>query len=1065
MRLRKGLSIAALVCAVVFTAAVTYLFTADLGRHREWIESIGSNIIGRKLSIEGEFHLRLGRMIRLSAARIRLANAPWSVHPDMLQVNQLALQVDLWSLFSRPVRIQTLSVNTAQVSVERNNQYQFNWTLARQRNGRSPMIRKKSFFLDHFDARRIAIALHRPGVKSPVNIQLDSVQITEDQQERLNLSMETHLGKYNGTIQGFIGPFPSLLKRRNLTFALKGDSNLATFNVTGGIVSLKELEQPDIKLTAVGPEVEAVTALLGLPTIAQGAFKVTGTITGRSGNIDVKLDAYAGKLNAKVQLDASNLKRSPVFNLETQARGPNLGEVARLLGIKGIPQQPFTLAGRAHHDVSGTALEKIQLKADSIDFLVDGHLGKAPDYQDTLLTMKAQGADISAFREALGLNKMRAANFSFTGRVEHNSHGLVLKSGQLKVAKNVIQAKGALGTLPNLDGADIAFSLAAPNLATLGVIAGIDKLPQLPVNGEGHITQSAGIVALNSVELDLGVATVTSHGTVTRRPKGEGSKLYATIAGKNLFFLGNELGIKQLPSLPFKVKLSTEFQKNSVALQGMDATVGSSRLTGNGKLDLRYLTNAHFTLSAQGPDLGVLLFNIKNAPTLDIPFKLQCELVTSDVRISVQKLNATIGSTRVSAQGTLGTPPRFGDMNLKVKLSGKSLAESLKPFDITENVPNKSFEFSGRVKGSSKRVALAAQTRVGKDHGSGDITFEPGHPARLTLRLDADTLDLRPLLTKVEVVKPAKKPKSSSPDNKLLVPDTPLPMKWIEDLLASVEIKVSHLSLKTMQLHDFSIVGTVKPGLLDIKQIKGSTDTGQVYGALLIRKQDDGVQVDLNGHAEGTKLFALPDSTIPTEQLPPVVLDISLSGHGRSLHGLASNVNGRIQLLYGSGHVENRTGSGLLTSSLFAEIFRTLNPFDKRQPYTQLQCGIIVADAKDGIVTTDTVLLQTDKVLLTTKGQLNLKDESLDAVFSTKPREGLGISIAGAFNHYLKVSGTLANWQLTLNPTGAAIAGGAAAATGGLSVLAESLWGRIISGGNVCGKELKNRGLRLPGSK
>jgi uncharacterized protein involved in outer membrane biogenesis len=1076
MRLRKSLSVIGLVLAVLITGGITYLFTADLGRHRELIESIVSNSLGRKFSIEGDFHFRLGRVIRLSAGQIRVANAPWAKTPDMLDANQLALQLNLWSLISKPITIHSLSIGTARIDLERNKQNQANWDLGRQKT--APTL---PLFVEHADAHQIAVTFRDPDFQHPVDVRLGDIQIAEDQKSQLYLTMNTHIGAYNGTLAGKLGPLPSLLTGQHLTFSLKGDSKLGNFSMNGAFASLKNLEQPEIKLTASGPKVETITSLFNIPAIAKGPFKVTGTVTGRSGNVNLNLSADAGNLNAEVQLAASNLKRSPALNLVTQLRGPNLGETASLLGVKNLPQQSFTLEGHVLHDRSGTLLEKIQLQAKSIHVLADGRLGKAPGYQDTSLTLKAQGPDLSVFAPALGLKQMRAAKFNLTGHIEQTKKGLMLESGQLDVAENKLQATGVLGTLPNLDGADLNFSLSAPDLASLGTVTGVGKLPHLPINGDGHIRQSDGTLVLDSLDLDLGVATVSSHGTLAlkslarkslsrnskalKKSEDEGTELNVTIAGKDLSRVGKKFGVKQFPAQPFKATFRASYSGDTMALQDVNATVGSARLSGNASMNQpHFLRNARLEFLAQGSDLGMLLQNIKKAPAPHVQFKLQASLATNGDRTSVKKLTASIGATRMSAQGTLGEPPKLINTKLDVKLSGKSLASALKPFGITEHVPDESFEFSGHVAGGLKRITLASvQTRVGENHGHGDITLVPGKPARLTLRLNADTLDLTPLLAKAG--KPAAKPKPASPDNKLVIPNTPLDIKWPEDMQASADINIGHFRFKKLQVDNFNVEGKLASGKLDIQPVKGLIHGGKINGSLLLQKQDNGVQAKLNLKATNTRLALQKPPDIPINKLPPSDIDISLSGHGRSLHDLAASANGHIQLVYGEGDIENKTGVGLLTTSLLLEIFRTLIPFTKEEPVTQLQCGLVVADAKDGVLTTDAMLLQTKRLLITSSGHLNLHDESLDFVFGTKPREGLGISIAGILNPYMKVAGTLSHWNLTLNPEGAAISGGAAAATGGLSVLAGALWNRIKNFGDPCGRELKKRDLPLPGSK
>lgn len=989
MRLRKILSIAGLSLAILLVSGVVYLGTADLGRHREWIEAIASHRIGRALSIEGEFHLRLGRVVRVSADRIRLANTAWGMRPNMLELDQMALRIDLWSLFSRPVRVRSLSVGAARLSLERDEQFQANWVLPRRH-----MFKQVPLIPNQVDAHHVVVTLHGPRIQRPVDIELDSVRVTEGQDRMLHLLAAGRLGEHEGTIKGTAGPVPSLVSGRNLRFDLESRGDLSTVKLNGSIASLKDLERPDIELTATGPEVESITSIFGLPTIARGPFNVAGTVTGQSGDLDLQLEADLGDLDAEVQLKVRDPRRSPKFDLEALARGPNMGGVADLLGLKGLPRQPFTLSGSIRHDISGTALENIQLAADSIHAHLDGRLGEPPDYSDTSLTLEATGPDLSTFGPALGVSKMGPARFQLAGRIGHARGGLVLESGQLKIAASVLQAQGRLGALPDLQGTDLKFSLAVPDLSSLGVVAGVDKLP----------------------------------------------------------------------SLPFDARFRTRFRDNAAQLQDIVATLGSARLGGNAVLSRhKERLESRFALTAEGPDLGILLQNVKNTPRPGIPFKVQTELATIGAQTSVQKLGATFGDTSVSVQGTVGAPPRFSGTDLYVQLGGGSLARSLRPFDLGR-VPDESFELGGHVTGSSGRIVWEpAQARLGEHRGRGRMTFEPGDPGRVALRFDVDTLDLTPVVMAAD--EPGDKRQGNSQDEGLVIPDTPLPMKWPEGMLVDADITVGRLQMNRLNLVDFGLAAKLGAERLEIQPVKALMHGGQVNGALSVQRRHDGLQAELNLQARDIRLGVRSDTGVPVAQLPPADIEISLSGRGRSLHGMASTANGKIQLVYGKGLVANTTGAGLLfTSDILVQVLVTIIPFAKREPFTQLECGLAVAQAKDGLLTSEPVLLQTDKLLIASSGRLNLSDETLDVVFRTRVREGLGLSAAKMLNPYLKIGGTLASWELALDPKGAAIAGGAAAATGGLSILADALWGRLAGMADACGKELKRRGLRVPGS-
>jgi hypothetical protein len=86
-------------------------------------------------------------------------------------------------------------------------------------------------------------------------------------------------------------------------------------------------------------------------------------------------------------------------------------------------------------------------------------------------------------------------------------------------------------------------------------------------------------------------------------------------------------------------------------------------------------------------------------------------------------------------------------------------------------------------------------------------------------------------------------------------------------------------------------------------------------------------------------------------------------------------------------------------------------------------------------------------------GDLDFNNEKLDLAIRAKPREGLGISIGGVVNSFLKLGGTLSKPKLQVDPKGTVVTGGVAVATGGLSLLAKGLFDRLSAQADICAQE------------
>ncbi len=159
--------------------------------------------------------------------------------------------------------------------------------------------------------------------------------------------------------------------------------------------------------------------------------------------------------------------------------------------------------------------------------------------------------------------------------------------------------------------------------------------------------------------------------------------------------------------------------------------------------------------------------------------------------------------------------------------------------------------------------------------------------------------------------------------------------------------------------------------------------------------------------------------------------------------------NGKLSFTQGAGRVKDLVSSRPF-GDLMLQVIRTLNPLRTAEEYTTLECGIYVVDVEDGVATIENLAIQTDKITFVTKGSVNFGTEQLSLSVQAKPREGLGISIGGVANSFLKLGGTLQSPRLQIDPTASVAATGAAVATGGLSLIAKGLWDRVTAESDIC---------------
>ncbi|MDX2417522.1 MAG: AsmA-like C-terminal region-containing protein, partial [Xanthomonadales bacterium] len=208
-----------------------------------------------------------------------------------------------------------------------------------------------------------------------------------------------------------------------------------------------------------------------------------------------------------------------------------------------------------------------------------------------------------------------------------------------------------------------------------------------------------------------------------------------------------------------------------------------------------------------------------------------------------------------------------------------------------------------------------------------------------------------------------------------------------------------------------------------------------------------------------TKDFVFNLSGLPEEKLgevPVFDIDFHASGKGSNLREVASTLNGSLYIGSKGGSAEN-VDLSLLETFIFDQLFSVLMPKSKDTIDTHFSCIATNMEISDGLVTTKPALaFTTGKIAVVTKGTLDLKTEKMNFNFNSTPTNALQINPGEMFHPYILIGGTLAKPTVGVDPGKAALHGGVAIATMGISVLAKGVLDRAGNAMPICEEMLDN---------
>ncbi len=182
-----------------------------------------------------------------------------------------------------------------------------------------------------------------------------------------------------------------------------------------------------------------------------------------------------------------------------------------------------------------------------------------------------------------------------------------------------------------------------------------------------------------------------------------------------------------------------------------------------------------------------------------------------------------------------------------------------------------------------------------------------------------------------------------------------------------------------------------------------------------------------------------------------VTVDIDLVGNGKSMLEVLGSVEGHIAMLAGAGQLNEAIARSLPLNNVFATLLTAIKAKDSVKAPTQLDCAVFHLDVAAGVgISKKGLALRTDRVNIVGTGSLKLASGEIDLTFKTAQRKGVGLSIRGLTDQFVRVTGTVAQPEVELNASGAALTAGAAYLTGGLSLLAEAVFTRLTGFSNPC---------------
>ena len=822
------------------------------------------------------------------------------------------------------------------------------------------------------------------------------------------------------------------------------------------------IEGSRIKLSIVGDEIKQFHELLGIKGMATGPFSINGKLdASREGMelLQVELDTSLG--NATL---SGTVGPAPVFigsKLDVHLDGGNANAVMSVFGIDILPEQAFDLNTGVEVVEDGLLIERgVLVTKEDQRLEVDGFIALGPGSKGTDLELKLSGKHLAqVLKRHLGSIEVPDKPYELNGRVQVKEEGIGLEGMSFGFEAIQLKADGLIKLDERLSGTALDFELSGENLSSLKKFQAIGNSLDMFVTGQSYQAAGRFTIEQNGWKLDevngrIGQTALNLDALISRQQGLAGSNIRISVKGPDLNSLLVAKGEPGLPEGAFETsaKIGLSDQKlsiNKLRFKTLDA---------HGEIDLELgwpISSSHnfkFNANVQGGDIRNFLPHMESFEAEMAAFQLHAVGNKQGDLLTVDQFESNVGNLQVLLKGQV-------DAN-NPEVAFHVLSEDVSKLGQLKNKPLPALSLDIKADFSGNANQLTFRNLVGslgesRLNGELDVSFKGSKPD-IKLTASSDYIDVRPF---IEPKKPSSETDTDTDTTKpdRLIPETPLPLEALASVDLSIELNVAELRYWQDSITDLVLELEQHDGSLNISQMSYKAPLGSLSAALSINptgSDQADVKVDLRTDDFVVNLSGLPDEMLDT--VPAFDIVFHATGKGADVREVAGALNGSLYMASKGGSAENIDLS-LLETFIFDQLFSVIMPKSQEDFSTDFSCIAANLQISDGLVTTQPAIAFTSqRIAVVTKGTLDLKTEKMHFNFNSTPTNALQINPGEMFHPYILISGTLAKPAVGVDPGKAALHGGAAIATLGISVLAKGLIDRAGNTIPVCEEMLNN---------
>ena len=579
-----------------------------------------------------------------------------------------------------------------------------------------------------------------------------------------------------------------------------------------------------------------------------------------------------------------------------------------------------------------------------------------------------------------------------------------------------------------VSGVDLRLTAASSDSAFLANMTGIDLPPDHAVNATAKIVGSGdelqllnGNLELSSSDLTASIVNITGYYRPVQDATG-----FSDLAGDMSVAISDTGALSQysdreIPILgPAELSGSLKQSGNRFSLESLSLRVMGEELglTANGRIEnLQEFTGVRLRSRIERLDIGHLLaFSLDSFDYEGELGELQgsFELADDDKAWNVSNLSLTNAKNKVvqpldiTAQGDIKDLTGFttGDLAAELAIHDRALLQAL------TGLRARPVKASVTVATTPENVDIKASSHAGDTRIDTDIqvAYTPKGPSRLTARFSTPHLDLSDVgLQASQDVNDGYAPAANieaGAKNRL------------EALLArspryptDIQVLIDGISGRKTSIDSVDIHVTGKDNRYSLRRFNLVYDDAKAEIRGLIDLNPSPPSASIAGEALAIPLSTLSqDLGAPSDIRGTLTARGGVTASGLDVPSLLASLDGSLAIA-----LEDTVIQGAAYDVLATDLLAWIYSGAARENSTHLDCTMARFDIRDGIATTDSLYIESARMLATGKGKFDLARQQMDLTISPRSR-----SRSFQIPSEIRLRGDMSNPRPTISPISAA---------------------------------------------